>query len=61
MLIPGIGAQGGDLEKSMQFGNDNGIALINVSRGIGFAGDHSEESIRHAAMNYVNKMRKISL
>ncbi len=58
-LIPGIGAQGGDLEKSMQYGNFNGAALINVSRGIGFAGDLSEISIREAAQNYVTKMRAI--
>ena len=32
-LIPGIGAQGGDLEASVSSGNTNGIALINVSRG----------------------------
>ncbi len=27
-LIPGIGAQGGDLKKSMQYGNKNGIKFI---------------------------------
>ncbi len=61
MLIPGIGAQGGDLEKSMQYGNSDGVALINVSRGISFAGDHSESSIRDAALNYVNQMRDIQI
>lgn len=61
MLIPGIGAQGGDLEKSMQYGNYNGAALINVSRGISFAGDHSEKAIREAASNYVNQMREIQI
>ncbi len=58
-LIPGIGAQGGDLEKSMQHGNFNGIALINVSRGIGFAGDLSQKAIRESAQNYVKEMREI--
>lgn len=39
ILIPGIGSQGGDLEKSVQFGKDSygtGI-IINSSRGIIFA------------------------
>ncbi|GIS57224.1 MAG: hypothetical protein CM1200mP1_11620 [Candidatus Neomarinimicrobiota bacterium] len=38
LLIPGIGAQGGDLKKSMKYGNQNGVALINISRGISFQG-----------------------
>ena len=48
-LIPGIGAQGGDLEKSMQYGNKNGIAIINISRGISFAGDLSSKAIKESA------------
>ncbi|MEE8341334.1 MAG: orotidine-5'-phosphate decarboxylase [Candidatus Neomarinimicrobiota bacterium] len=58
-LIPGIGAQSGDLEKSMQYGNDNGIAIINVSRGINFHGDMSSRTINNVAQNYVDKMREI--
>lgn len=58
-LIPGIGAQGGDLEKSMQFGNENGIAIINISRGISFAGNMSSDAIKNAAQDYVEKMREI--
>ncbi|MDP6339510.1 MAG: orotidine-5'-phosphate decarboxylase [Candidatus Marinimicrobia bacterium] len=58
-LIPGIGAQGGDLERSMKDGNTNGDALINVSRGISFAGDLSEKAIRKAAKDYVNQMQEI--
>jgi orotidine-5'-phosphate decarboxylase len=40
-LIPGVGAQGGDLEASARFGTDNGksIALINVSRSVIYASD----------------------
>ncbi len=39
-LIPGVGAQGGDLNKSVEFGTgQNGIITINVSRGIIFASD----------------------
>lgn len=58
-LIPGIGAQGGDLEKSMQYGNDNGVAIINISRGISFAGNMSTRAINNAAQDYVGKMREI--
>ncbi len=56
-LIPGIGAQGGDLRTSFESGNHDGIAVINVSRGISFAGDLSKTAIRTAAEEYVNKMR----
>ena len=59
-LIPGIGVQGGDLEKSMQYGNKNGIAIINISRGISFAGDMSSQAIKNAAQDYVEKMREIA-
>ena len=59
-LIPGIGAQGGDLNRSMKDGNTDGIALINVSRGISFAGDLSEKAIWNAAQNYVDQMRGIT-
>ena len=58
-LIPGIGAQGGNLEKSMKYGNDNGVTIINISRGISFAGDMSSQAIRIAAQEYVTKMREI--
>jgi orotidine-5'-phosphate decarboxylase len=59
LLIPGVGAQGGDLEASLIAGNTNGVALINVSRGISFAGDQSEEAIHVAAKDYIDKMRTI--
>ena len=58
-LIPGIGTQGGDLEKSMQYGNDNGVAIINISRGISFAGNMSFKAINNAAHNYLERMRGI--
>ena len=58
-LIPGIGAQGGDLKLSMKNGNLNGDALINVSRGISFAGDLSENAIRRSAKDYLEQMREI--
>jgi orotidine-5'-phosphate decarboxylase len=57
-LIPGIGAQGGDLEKSMLYGNTNGDAIINISRGVIFAGDQSSKTIRVAAQDYITQMHK---
>lgn len=52
-LIPGIGAQGGDLEQSVTISNkNNSIGLINVSRGIIFAGNCSVEDITDAAESY---------
>ena len=60
MLIPGIGAQGGDLKKSMEYGNQNGIAIINISRGISFAGDLSEIAIRDSAKQFLEQMREYS-
>ena len=57
MLIPGVGAQGGDLEHSVRVGNQTSVGIINVSRGICFAGDHSGSAIRNAAESYVAKMK----
>ena len=57
-LIPGIGAQGGDLKESMRQGNINGSAIINISRGICFAGNQNEKDIRMKAVEYCKKMRE---
>ena len=43
----------------MKNGNFNGDALINVSRGISFAGDLSENAIRSSAKDYLEQMREI--
>ena len=56
LLIPGVGAQGGDLEHSLQIGNTTGVALINISRGISFAGDMTRKTIYEATYEYVSKM-----
>jgi hypothetical protein len=47
------------LQASLTAGNTNGVALINVSRGISFAGDQSFEAINIAAKDYIDKMRTI--
>ena len=59
LLVPGVGAQGGDLEESVRIGNSSSCALINISRGISFAGDMSKKNIRSTAENYVAKMKAI--
>jgi orotidine-5'-phosphate decarboxylase len=52
-LVPGIGAQGGDLESTLAAGLDARGAglLINSSRGIIYAGDGSANAIRAAALD----------
>lgn len=55
-LIPGVGAQGGDLQRSVQKGNMGGVALINVSRGILYASDQSAGAIRKAARDYHSRI-----
>jgi len=42
-----------------KIGNKNGTALINVSRGISFAGDMTKNRIRLEAKKYIEKMRFI--
>ena len=59
LLIPGVGSQGGDLYNSVKFGNKSGVALINISRGICFAGDLSERDIHNTASEYVQKMNEV--
>ncbi|NIC00126.1 orotidine-5'-phosphate decarboxylase [Halobacterium sp. R2-5] len=48
-LVPGVGAQGGDAEAAVQYGlNDEGVGLVNSTRGIIFAGEDSPEWARAA-------------
>jgi orotidine-5'-phosphate decarboxylase len=51
-LVPGIGAQGGDLAATLAAGLDADGAglLVNSSRGIIYAGDATSEAIRAAAL-----------
>jgi orotidine-5'-phosphate decarboxylase len=64
ILVPGIGAQGGDLRKVLENGTDEkgwGV-LINVSRGIMFAFSKDEErdyieAARKAAEHYLRSIR----
>lgn len=60
-LIPGIGAQGGDLESVIAI-NENYMSstLINISRGIIFADSKDYSSVRTSAKNYLNQMRTVN-
>ena len=58
-LVPGIGAQGGDLEKSVSISNsNNSIGIINISRSIIYAGNQSVNDIREAAVYYNKRINK---
>lgn len=60
LLVPGVGAQGGDLQDISRQGlNAGGGLLVNVSRGILYAGsdDHFEDAARAAAQGYRDQMR----
>jgi orotidine-5'-phosphate decarboxylase len=64
LLIPGIGAQGGDVEKTINYGTNKNKenAIINSSRGIIYASknvDFSKESRNEAILlkNKINKYR----
>ena len=58
-LMPGIGFQGGNLEKSLIVGEKNYLSLVNVSRGILNFKDRKISDIRESALNYTNKIREI--
>ena len=58
-LIPGVGTQGGDLETALRISHKNGIGIINVSRGILYAGDGSLNEVIQSAKNYTEKIRSI--
>ena len=57
-LVPGIGSQGGDLKKSVSISNQNGIGVINISRGILYAGNGSMDDIVNSALKYTEQIRQ---
>ena len=59
ILMPGVGAQGGNLNYAIREGNSSGLGIISISRGISFTGDMSEKAIYSAAKTYVEQMRAI--
>ena len=58
-LIPGVGTQGGDLETALNISHQDGMGIINVSRGILYAGNGSMEDIIQSAINYTEKIRSM--
>jgi orotidine-5'-phosphate decarboxylase len=63
LLIPGVGKQGGDIEKTVRFGTnkDGKMAIINSSRGIIFAGNdkYFADKAREAALTMNQKINEI--
>ena len=57
-LMPGIGAQGGNLENAISIGNQSGIGIVNISRSIIYSDDSSVSSVYKAAKEYTYKIRK---
>ena len=58
-LMPGVGFQGGNLEDSINIEGKKGLSIINVSRGIIFAGDGSINDIRKSSLNYTKLIRDL--
>ena len=58
LLIPGLGAQGGDAEKTLA-ANRNTTSLFNVSRGIiySFDSENYENQIREKAIEFANILK----
>lgn len=62
LLVPGIGAQGGDLQAVCRYGlNDHVGLLVNSSRGIIFAGDGEDFALqaRQAALKIQEQMAQV--
>lgn len=58
-LVPGVGAQGGEVEAAVEFGLADGVGLVNSSRGIIYAGeDHDAEGPYFAAVGAAAKRLK---
>ena len=59
-LIPGVGFQGGSLKDSLIIGSSyNSLPIINVSRGIIYAGKGSIKDISDACDSYTKQIREL--
>jgi orotidine-5'-phosphate decarboxylase len=62
ILIPGIGAQGGDLESTIKHGcnKDGELALINLSRAVIYASNKKDyaDAAYKVALNYYNTIKE---
>ena len=59
-LVPGIGAQGGNLRDAVTISNQNSIGIINISRGILYAGNGSIDDIIESAQQYTEQIQEIT-
>lgn len=55
-LVPGVGAQGGDVEAAVTHGLADGVGLINSSRGVIFAGEG--EAFAAAARSEAKRLKR---
>ena len=55
-LVPGVGAQGGDVEAAATYGPSAGVGLVNSSRGVIFAGEG--ESFDRAAGEAAKRLKR---
>lgn len=55
-LVPGVGAQGGDVEAAVTYGLADGVGLVNSSRSVIFAGEG--ESFAEAARSEAKRLRR---
>ena len=58
-LIPGVGTQGGSLEKSLSIENGDSLSIINVSRDIIYSGNGTLKDIKEKALYYTKKIQEI--
>jgi orotidine 5''-phosphate decarboxylase, subfamily 2 len=58
-LVPGVGAQGGDAKAAVDHGlRDDGVGLVNSSRGIIFAGEDEGEDFAAAAGQSAKQLKQ---
>ncbi|WIV67419.1 orotidine-5'-phosphate decarboxylase [Natrialbaceae archaeon AArc-T1-2] len=57
-LVPGVGAQGGDVEAAVEYGLADGVGLVNSSRGIIFAGEDQGEEFAQASSQAAKRLKK---
>ncbi|GKZ12979.1 orotidine-5'-phosphate decarboxylase [Haladaptatus sp. T7] len=57
-LVPGIGAQGGDVEAAATYALADGAGLVNSSRGIIFAGEDAGEQFAEASGQAAKRLKK---
>jgi orotidine-5'-phosphate decarboxylase len=60
-LVPGVGAQGGEVEAAVEYGLAEGVGLVNASRSVIYAGEGTgttEENFDGAAREAAKRLSK---